>query len=116
MFGNRVLRRTIGSRREELTVGWGQMQNEKLHTLNSSGNIIRVISSRSMRWAGRVPSRGKMKNAYNISKGNRPLRRPRRRWKGNTEIALKSRQNLGPTQLLYNEYRGSFSRGKAAMP
>jgi len=52
--------------------------------LNASPNVIRVIESRRMRWAGHVAHKGEMRNAYNIlvgkSEGKRPLERPRCRW------------------------------------
>jgi hypothetical protein len=37
------------------------MQKEKLHNLYSSPNIIRVIKSRRMRWAGHVARMGEMR-------------------------------------------------------
>jgi len=51
--------------------------------LYASPNIIRVIKSRGMRWAGHVVRMGEMGNAYNIFVGKpewkRPFLRPRRR-------------------------------------
>jgi hypothetical protein len=43
-----------------------------LHNLYSSGNVIRMIKSRKMRWEGNVASMGKMRNAYTRSFG-RPM-------------------------------------------
>jgi hypothetical protein len=48
---NRVLRRIFGPQRDEVTEGWRRLHNEELQNLYSSPNIIRVIKSRSMRWA-----------------------------------------------------------------
>jgi hypothetical protein len=64
----------FGPKRDEVTVSWRKLHNEELHNLYSSPNIIRMIMSRRMRWAG---------NAYRIfvgkSKLKRQLVRPRRR-------------------------------------
>jgi hypothetical protein len=43
VFGNRVLRRTFGPEREEITVDWRKLHNEELHNMSSSPNIIEVI-------------------------------------------------------------------------
>jgi hypothetical protein len=52
VFENRVLRRIFGLRRDEVTGDWRKLHNEELHDLYSSPNIIRMIKSRRMRWAG----------------------------------------------------------------
>jgi hypothetical protein len=52
VFENRMLRRTFGPRRDELTGEWRKRHNEKLHDLYFSPTIVRVIKSRRMRWAG----------------------------------------------------------------
>jgi hypothetical protein len=54
VFGNRVLRRIFGPKRDEVTGEWGKLHNEKLHDLYSSPSVIRIIKSRRMRWAGHV--------------------------------------------------------------
>jgi hypothetical protein len=54
VFENRALRRIFGSKREEVTGDWRQLNNEQLHKLYFSPNIIRMIKSRRMRWAGHV--------------------------------------------------------------
>jgi hypothetical protein len=59
VFENRVLRRIFGSKRDEATEDWRRLHNEELNDLYSSPNIIRVIKSRRMRWAGHVARRGK---------------------------------------------------------
>jgi hypothetical protein len=43
VFGNRVLRRIFGSKRDEVIKGWRKMHNEELHNLYSSSNIIGMI-------------------------------------------------------------------------
>jgi hypothetical protein len=50
VFGNRVLRRICGLKREEGAGDWRRLHNEELRNLYTSENIIRVIKSRKMRW------------------------------------------------------------------
>ena len=52
VFQNRVLRRIFGSKRDEVTGEWRELHNEELSNLYYSSNIIQVIKSRRMRWAG----------------------------------------------------------------
>jgi hypothetical protein len=40
VFVNRVLRRIVGPKREELAGGWRRLNNEELHNLYTSPNII----------------------------------------------------------------------------
>jgi hypothetical protein len=81
-----VLRRIFGSRREE-DGSWRKLSNDELHNLYSSPNIVRVIKSRRMRWAGHVARMGDGRGVYRDlierPKGKRPLGRPRRRWEDN---------------------------------
>jgi len=51
---NRVLKRMFGPRRDEVTGEWRKLHNEELNNLYSSPNIVRVIKSRRIRWAGHV--------------------------------------------------------------
>ena len=60
MFENRVLRRILGPKRDEVTGEWRKLHNEELD-LYSSPNIFRVIKSRRMRWAGHVARMGRRK-------------------------------------------------------
>jgi hypothetical protein len=53
VFENRVSRRIFGPKREE-DGSWRKLHNDELHNLYSSQNIVRVIKSRRMRWAGHV--------------------------------------------------------------
>jgi hypothetical protein len=56
-------------------------------------NIIRMIKSRRMRWAGHVARMGEKRNAYGIlvgkPEGRRALGRPRSRWVDNIKIDLR---------------------------
>jgi hypothetical protein len=52
MFENRLPRRIFGPKRDEVTGKWRVLHNEDLNDLYSSPNIVRVIKSRRMRWAG----------------------------------------------------------------
>jgi hypothetical protein len=49
-----VLRREFGPKGEEMTGDWRRLHNEELHNLYASPDIIRVIKSRKMKWAGHV--------------------------------------------------------------
>jgi hypothetical protein len=60
MSENRVLRRVLGPKREEVVGGWRRLHNEEIHNLYASPNIIRVIKSRRMRWAGHVAHMGEI--------------------------------------------------------
>jgi hypothetical protein len=83
VFENRLLRKIFGPKREE-DGSWKKLRNDELHDLYSPPNIVRVIKSRRMRWAGHVARMGKGRGAYRVlvgrPEGKRPLRRPRRRW------------------------------------
>jgi hypothetical protein len=80
---NRVLRRILGPKRDEVTGEWRTMHNEELRYLYSSPSIIRIIKSRIMRWTGHVARMGEKRNAYRLmvgkAEGKRPLGKPRRR-------------------------------------
>jgi hypothetical protein len=84
VFENRVLRGIFGPKRDEATGEWRRLHNEKLNDLYSSPNIMRVIKSRRMDWAGHVARTAERKDVYRIlvgrPDGRRPLGRPRRRW------------------------------------
>jgi len=58
VFENMVLRRIFGPRRDEITGEWRRLHNGELNDLYPSPNIVRVIKSRRMRWAGHVAHMG----------------------------------------------------------
>jgi hypothetical protein len=49
VFGNRVLRRMFGPKRDEVIGEWSKLHNEELHDLYSLPSIIRIIKARRMR-------------------------------------------------------------------
>jgi hypothetical protein len=53
-----VLIRIFGPKRDEVTGEWRKIHKKKLYALYSSPNIIRVIKSKRLRWAGHVANKG----------------------------------------------------------
>jgi len=92
VFENMMLRRIFGPRRDEVTGEWRRLHNEEQNDLYSSPNIVRVIKSRKMRWAGHVARMGEERGMYRVlvgkPEGKRPLGRPRRRWVDNIRMDL----------------------------
>jgi hypothetical protein len=94
VFENRVLRRVFGSKRDEVTRECRKLHNEELSDLYSLLNIVRVVKSRRMRWAGHVARMGVGRGVYRVLVGNpegkRPLGRPRRRWEDNIKMEIQA--------------------------
>jgi len=92
MFENMVLRRIFGPRRDEVKGEWRRLCNKELNDLYSSPNIVRVIKSRRIRWAGHVVRMGEERGAYRVLvgklEGKRSLGRPRSRWVDNIRMDL----------------------------
>jgi len=65
---NWFLRRIFGLKRDEEKGEWKKLNNEKLNDLYSSPNIIRVVKSGRMRWAGHVAPMEESENAYRVGK------------------------------------------------
>jgi hypothetical protein len=91
-FENRVLTRVFGPKRVEVTGEWRKLHNEELNDLYSLPNIVRVVKSRRMRWAGHVAHMGEDSGVHRVlvgrPEGKKPLGRPRLRWEENIKIDL----------------------------
>jgi len=74
--------RIFGPKRDEVRGEWRNLHNEELNDLYSSPNVVRVIKSRRIGWAGRVARMGENRG------GKRPLGRPRRGWEVNIKMDL----------------------------
>ena len=79
---NRILKRIFGPKRDE-NGEWRRLHNDDLQSLYRSPNVVRVIKSRRLRWAGHVARMEESKSAFKIltgkPTGKRHLGRPRRR-------------------------------------
>jgi hypothetical protein len=100
VFENRVLRKIFGPKREE-DGSWRKLHNDELHSLYSSLNIVRVIKSRRMRWAGHVERMGEGKVVYRVligrPEGERPLGKPRCWWEHNIKMDIGRQESMGRT-------------------
>ena len=63
VFGNEVLRKIFGTRRDEITGEWRMLHNAELHALYSLPNIISSLKSRRQRWARHVARMEQSRNA-----------------------------------------------------
>jgi hypothetical protein len=90
IFEKRVLR-IFGPKREQEGL-WRKLHNDELHSLYSSLNIVRVIKSMRVKWAGHVARLGEGRVVYRVlvgrPEGKRPLGRPWCRWKDNIKMDL----------------------------
>ena len=93
VFEHRVLRTVFEPKRDEVTGEWRKLHNEKLSDLYALPNIVRVVKSRRMRWAGHVSRMGEGRGVHRVlvgkPEGKRPLGRPRRRWEDNIKMDLR---------------------------
>jgi hypothetical protein len=76
----------------QATGEWRKLHNEELSDVYSLLNIMRVVKSRRMRWAGHVARMGEGRGVHRVlvgkPEGKRPLGRPRRRWEDNIKMDL----------------------------
>jgi len=70
VFENRVLRRVFGPKRDEVTGEWRKLHNEELSDLYTLPNIVRLVKSRRMRWAGHVARMGQGEGCTGFWWGN----------------------------------------------
>jgi hypothetical protein len=66
---NRVLRRVFGPKRDEVTGEWRKLHNEEVNDLYPLPNIVRVVKSRRMRWAGHVALMGEDRGEHRVLVG-----------------------------------------------
>jgi hypothetical protein len=92
VFENRVKRGTFGSNRDEIIGSWRKLHNEELYNLYSSPDIIRMIKTRRMKWAGHAACMGEERNPYWFLVGKperkRSLERYKHRWEDNINMDL----------------------------
>jgi len=90
VFENRALRTVFVSDRDEIKWEWRILHNEELSDVYTLPNIVRVVNSGRMRWAGHVARIGEGRGVQNVMKGkpeeNSPLGRPRRRREDNIKM------------------------------
>ena len=91
VFENRLLR-IFGPKGDEVTREWRKLSNEELNDLYPSPNVVRVIKSIRMRWAGHVArmreSRGVYRDLVGKPQRMKPLRRPRHSWEDYIKMDL----------------------------
>jgi len=82
----------FGPKRDKVTEELRKLHNEELNDLYSSPNIVRMIKSRRMKWAGHVARMEESRGVYRVlvwnPEGKRPLGRPRRRWEDNINMDI----------------------------
>ena len=92
MFENWLLRRIFGPKRKEVTGRWSKLHNEELNEPYCSQNIVPMIKSRRMRWAGHVARMGESRGLYRVLVGKpeekSTLGRRRRRWEDKIKMDL----------------------------
>ena len=69
VFENGVLRRIFGPKRDGVTGEWRKLHNDELNDLCCSPNIVRVIKSRRMIWAGHVARIEEERGVYKVFVG-----------------------------------------------
>jgi hypothetical protein len=69
VFENRVLRRILGPNMDAVSGEWRKLHNEELDDLYSSPDIVQMIKSRRMRWAGHVARMGERRGVYRVLMG-----------------------------------------------
>jgi hypothetical protein len=75
VFENRVLRGVFGAEWVKVIREWTKLHNDELNDLYCSPNIVQVIKSRIIRWAGHVARMGEKRGAYRVLVG-----KPKRKW------------------------------------
>ena len=65
VFENEVLRKVFGPKRDDETGEWRRLHNSEKHDLHGEPDIIRIVKSRRLRWAGHVTRMGNERGAWN---------------------------------------------------
>jgi hypothetical protein len=73
---SRVLWRTYGPNRDEVTGAWRKLHNEEVNLLYSSPDNFRQIKSRRMRWVRHVARMGEDRTVYRVLAGKPEGKRP----------------------------------------
>ena len=92
MFGDGLLGRIFGPKKDDVTGDWRKLHNEELSELYCSHSIVRGITSRKIRWAGHVARMGERRYAHKglVEKpaGKKQLGRPSCRWEDDIKMDL----------------------------
>jgi hypothetical protein len=87
-----MLKRILGPKRDEVTMGWRKLHNKTHNVLYCSSNIVGVIKLRGMKWAVYVARTGERRAVYWVlvenHKGKRPLGSHRLNWEDNIKMFL----------------------------
>jgi len=87
-----LLRRVFGPKRDEVIGEWRKLHKEELNDLYSLPNIVWVVKSRRMRWAGHMARMEEDRGVHRVlvgkPEGKRSLGGPRRRWEDNIKMDL----------------------------
>ena len=107
-----MLRTIFRPKRDGVTGEWRKLHNEGLNDLYSSPNIVRVVKSRRLRWAGHVARMEEGRGVHKVlvvePERKRTLGRPRRRWEDNIKMDLQEvRRGCGDWMELA-QYRDSW--------
>ena len=106
-----------GPNRDEVTREWRKkLHNEGVNDLYCLPNIVRVIISTRMKWAGHVARMGEKRGVYKVlvekPEGKRPFGRPRRRWEDNIKMDL---QEVGCGYMDWIELAQDRNRWRAVV-
>ncbi|PSN38822.1 hypothetical protein C0J52_23508 [Blattella germanica] len=93
LFENKVLRKIFGPKRDEETGEWRRLHNTGLNDFYGKPDIIRIIKSYRLRWAGHVTHMGNERGVRRIfegkPEGKRTVGRPRMKWENNINHDLR---------------------------
>ena len=109
-----MLSSIFGPKADKVTVVRRKLHNEELNDLFSPSNIVQVIKSRRMRYAGHVAHMVERRGAYMVlvvkPEGKRPLGRHRLRWEDNIIMDL---QEVGCGDMNWSDLAHEKDRGHA---